>query len=39
MRFLTLSAGDLIPHVGQGCMGIGGEFSKDTTDLKAYTCS
>ena len=36
MRFLTLSAGDLIPHVGQGCMGIGGEFSKDTTDLKAH---
>ena len=31
MRFLTLSAGDRIPHVGQGCMGID-EFSKDTTD-------
>lgn len=36
MKMLELHTGEQIPRVGQGCMGIGGDFERDHCDIDTH---
>ncbi len=36
MKYYKLATGEELPLIGQGCMGVGGEFSKDLSQRKSH---
>ena len=39
MKMLELASGERIPRVGQGCMGIGGEFTRNPAQVAAHVAA